>query len=101
MDSNSSDDSSVYLTDKDDISHHSDFTDLTNNSVFVFYIAFQNPKNVSVRGCDNDVSGFFLRKRVRNHHVEKHYDRDFEENYADTTSSKRPFKIQNFKKISF
>ena len=43
-DSDSSDDSSVLLTDKDDISHHSDFIDLTNNFVFVFYIALQNPK---------------------------------------------------------
>ena len=78
-DSDSSDDSSAFLTDEDDISHHSDFTDLTNNSVFVFYFAFQNPKNVSVCGCDNDVTGFFLQNRVGNNHVEMHYDRDFKE----------------------
>ena len=100
-DSDSSDDSSAFLTDEDDISHHSDFTDLTNNSVFVFYFAFQNPKNVSVRGCDNDVTGLFLRNRVGNNHVETYYDRGFEENYVYITSAKRPFQIRNLKKISF
>ena len=43
-DSNSSDDSSVFLTDEDDISHHSDFTDLTNNSVLVFISLYKIQK---------------------------------------------------------
>ena len=47
------------------------------------------------------MAGFFLRNRVGNNHVEMHYDRDFEENCAYTTSAKKLFKIRNFKNISF